>query len=49
MKFTELTQTELKTINGGGRIAEAVGYYGTAFFYYFLGYNNREDIVKSPY
>ena len=37
MKFTELTQTELKTINGGGRIAEAVGYYGTDFSIISLG------------
>lgn len=41
-KLTELTKTEQKSIAGGGKIAEWIGYYGTKFLYHYLGYDNAE-------
>lgn len=52
MKLTELTKTELKTINGGGKLGYWLGYYGTALLYNLYGFNHVEEgdyIVKSPY
>lgn len=42
MKLTELTKAEQKSISGGGKIAEWIGYYGTKFLYHYLGYDNAE-------
>jgi bacteriocin-like protein len=52
MKLTELTKSELETVNGGGKLAYWLGYYGTAALHELFGFNHVEDgdyIVKSPY
>ncbi|MDR6403262.1 MULTISPECIES: hypothetical protein [Chryseobacterium] len=52
MKLTELTTSELKKINGGGKLGHWLGYYGTAVLHEIFGFNHVEEgdyIVHSPY